>query len=346
LAHTRERVLIFTEYRDTLVAVAGALEGRTSLGMLHGGLGAAARELVISQFTTGDTRTLVATDVAAEGLNLQHSCRLVVHMELPWSPARLEQRNGRVDRLGQTRRVHVWRLLGQAGHEARIVSALNARVARMRADGIDVPPQCAPHVPMRSDVDTAQVVRDWEDPAAVADLLRDLIALRQLASFACSAGATDAPPHARRRLPWLRARPVPGGIPPGVTFVFMVPAGAPGSRATLTAVHVTLSAWPRGSPSRWLGSLVQPASPRAHAKGCPLTEALRQRERALLDRALGEAQEIGGRWQSSLFDRRAARVVASARERAAARVDAHRRRLEDLHARAPAPVPVLALLVR
>ena len=165
LARTRERVLIFTEYRDTLAAVADALEEHTSIGVLHGGLGAAARELVLSQFASGDARTLVATDVAAEGLNLQHACRLVVHMELPWSPARLEQRNGRVDRLGQTRRVHVWRLLGQAGHEARIVKALNARVERMRADGIEVPQQCAPHVPTTHDVDTPPVVRDMGRPA-------------------------------------------------------------------------------------------------------------------------------------------------------------------------------------
>jgi superfamily II DNA or RNA helicase len=345
LARTRERVLIFTEYRDTLAAVAGALEGHTSIGVLHGGLGAAARELVLSQFASGVVRTLVATDVAAEGLNLQHSCRLVVHMELPWSPARLEQRNGRVDRLGQTRRVHVWRLLGQAGHEARIVKALNARVERMRADGIEVPQQCAPHAPTR-DVDTPPVVRQWDDPPAVANLLRDLVALRRLTLSASRPGSGEAPSRVRRRLPWLRARPIGGGLPPGVTFVFMQPAGAPGSRAMLAAVHVALSAWPAGSPSSWLMSLVPPAASMAHTKRCPLTEALRQREHALLVRARGEARKAGGRWQSSLFDRRAARIVTSARERASARVDAHLRRLEDLQTRSPAPVPVLALLVR
>jgi hypothetical protein len=337
--------LIFTEYRDTLDAVAGALEGHTSIGVLHGGLGAAARELVLSQFASGVVRTLVATDVAAEGLNLQHSCRLVVHMELPWSPARLEQRNGRVDRLGQTRRVHVWRLLGQAGHEARIVKALNARVERMRADGIEVPQQCAPHAPTR-DVDTPPVVRQWDDPPAVANLLRDLVALRRLTLSASRPGSGEAPSRVRRRLPWLRARPIGGGLPPGVTFVFMQPAGAPGSRAMLAAVHVALSAWPAGSPSSWLMSLVPPAASMAHTKRCPLTEALRQREHALLVRARGEARKAGGRWQSSLFDRRAARIVTSARERASARVDAHLRRLEDLQTRSPAPVPVLALLVR
>ena len=225
------------------------------------------------------------------------------------------------------------------------MKALNARVERMRADGIEVPLQCAPHAPTR-DVDTPPVVREWDDPPAVADLLRDLVALRRLTLSASRPGSRETPSRVQRRLPWLWARPIGGGLPPGVTFVFMQPAGAPGSRAMLAAVHVALSASPTGSPSRWLTSLVQPASSMAHTTGCPLTDALRRREHALLDRARGEAQKAGGRWQSSLFDRRAARIVASARERASARVDAHLRRLEDLQTRLPAPLPVLALLVR
>ena len=82
------------------------------------------RAAALAQFASGHARVLLATDVAAEGVNLQEACRLVVHVELPWSPARLEQRNGRIDRLGQRRRVHVWRLLGDPRHESRIVDAL------------------------------------------------------------------------------------------------------------------------------------------------------------------------------------------------------------------------------
>ncbi len=135
---TRERVLVFTEYRDTLMALSAALSGETSICTLHGGASRGARELALAQFADGQARMLIATDVAAEGLNLQHACRLVVHVELPWSPARLEQRNGRVDRLGQRRRVHVWRLLGDRGHERRVIAALAARLSRMRAAGVDV----------------------------------------------------------------------------------------------------------------------------------------------------------------------------------------------------------------
>ena len=102
---TSERVLIFTEYRDTLTALAAMLSAETGVSALHGGLDRFARSEAIAQFTSGAVRIMVATDVAAEGLNLQHGCRLAVHVELPWSPARLEQRNGRVNRLGQTQRV-------------------------------------------------------------------------------------------------------------------------------------------------------------------------------------------------------------------------------------------------
>ena len=138
LRRTRERVLVFTEYRDTLMALSAGLSEETSVSTLHGGASRGARAVALAQFCSGQARMLIATDVAAEGLNLQRACRLVVHVELPWSPARLEQRNGRVDRLGQHRPVHVWHLLGHPRHEARIIAALSARVTRVRAAGLDV----------------------------------------------------------------------------------------------------------------------------------------------------------------------------------------------------------------
>jgi hypothetical protein len=71
---------------------------------------------------------LLATDAASEGLNLHHRCRVVVHYELPWSPLRLEQRAGRVDRLGQRKAVHELALV--ASHTAeRVVLAPLARRA-------------------------------------------------------------------------------------------------------------------------------------------------------------------------------------------------------------------------
>jgi superfamily II DNA/RNA helicase len=72
------------------------------------------RAAAISRFNGGGARVLLATDAAAEGLNLQQRCRLVINLELPWNPMRLEQRIGRVDRIGQQRTVHAINLLAPA----------------------------------------------------------------------------------------------------------------------------------------------------------------------------------------------------------------------------------------
>jgi Superfamily II DNA/RNA helicases, SNF2 family len=73
---------------------------------------------------------LLATDAASEGLNLQHACRMVIHFELPWSPARLEQRTGRVDRIGQTRVVHNILLVASDTAERLVLAPLVRRAAR------------------------------------------------------------------------------------------------------------------------------------------------------------------------------------------------------------------------
>ena len=66
---------------------------------------------------------LLATDAASEGLNLQHRCRLVVHLEVPWTPTRIEQRVGRVDRIGQSRTVHqVLLVAGGTVEESRVAT--------------------------------------------------------------------------------------------------------------------------------------------------------------------------------------------------------------------------------
>ncbi len=103
LRRTREPVILFTEYRDTLHALLERFAGRATIAVLHGGLDRKTRGEAVASFTSGAARVLLATDAAAEGLNLQARCRLVVNVELPWSPLRLEQRAGRVDRLGQSR---------------------------------------------------------------------------------------------------------------------------------------------------------------------------------------------------------------------------------------------------
>ncbi|MFV2127471.1 DISARM system SNF2-like helicase DrmD [Micromonospora sp. LOL_013] len=104
-----ERVIIFTEYRDTQrwlherLITAGYPAERIAL--LFGGQDPQDREQVKNVFTEDPAldpvRVLLATDAASEGINLQRHCHRLLHWEIPWNPNRLEQRNGRIDRHGQ-----------------------------------------------------------------------------------------------------------------------------------------------------------------------------------------------------------------------------------------------------
>lgn len=353
LRRTREQVLVFTEYRDTLTAMAGALAPLASIERLHGGLDPASRERAVDAFTRGDARVLLATDVAAEGLNLQRRCRLVVHVELPWSPARLEQRNGRVDRRGQRRRVHIWRLLGEAGHESRTLARRAARARRMAADGIDTRSLGLPAGDDEADAGPPVAVHaiagaGWDRAASVADLLTRMRGVLRHAR---------RPPAARPRperaaLRWCHLRRWPGGLPPGVTVVLLWPSGPVGTCPSLLPVHVALTRWPAGSPSSWLPGVAAAAAAACRQatpdRGAGLVGALRRREEGLAGRALADQHAAHARWQPSLFERRTARLVNAARSEAAARVDAHRQRLSELDEAGDAVelIPAAALLVR
>ncbi len=128
LARSAEPVIVFTQYRDTLAHVSGRLS-RESVH-LHGGMTHGERRDAARAFTHGSARLLFATDAASEGLNLHQRCRLVVSLELPWTPLRLEQRVGRVDRLGQTRTVHAIQLVAAGTSEESVVARLSLKTAR------------------------------------------------------------------------------------------------------------------------------------------------------------------------------------------------------------------------
>lgn len=127
-----EPAIVFTEYRDTLDEVAARLGRTRRCVTLHGGLDRAARGEALRVFDSGRADILLATDAAGAGLNLHERCRLVVNLELPWSPVRLEQRIGRVDRIGQTQTVHAICLVGRSTPEERILARLVARAERAR----------------------------------------------------------------------------------------------------------------------------------------------------------------------------------------------------------------------
>jgi superfamily II DNA or RNA helicase len=129
-----ERAIVFTEYRDTLLHVRDAVRPRAVVVVVHGGMTAEERHVALEAFVTGNARLLLATDAAGEGLNLQRTCRVVVNLELPWNPMRLEQRIGRVDRIGQTRRVHVFHLIASDTREEWMLERLKRRLAQAGTD--------------------------------------------------------------------------------------------------------------------------------------------------------------------------------------------------------------------
>lgn len=172
-----EPIVIFTEYRDTLAQIASALGAHRHPLALHGDMLPRERTAVQAAFNR-DGGILLATDAASEGLNLHHTCRLVVHFELPWTPMRLEQRTGRVDRLGQTRRVHEVLLVAQdtaerlvfapllhrvraaAARQGRSLHALDeSTVAAALMDGIDVVPRRLDHASNTEQLDLADEAR-------------------------------------------------------------------------------------------------------------------------------------------------------------------------------------------
>jgi superfamily II DNA or RNA helicase len=133
IARLREPAIVFTEYRDTLARLCRRLSSiRPDLRTLHGGMDLRERESAQAAFNAGSA-LLIATDAASEGLNLHVRCRLVIHFELPWTPARLEQRTGRVDRIGQSRRVHETLLVCDDTAEHHVLAPLLARAARSRS---------------------------------------------------------------------------------------------------------------------------------------------------------------------------------------------------------------------
>jgi len=131
ISRANEPAIVFTEYRDTLREISAALSGIEAV-QLHGGLTARERNDALRRFTDGTVRVLLATDAASEGLNLHKRCRFVINLELPWTPLRLEQRAGRVDRIGQPNTVHVVRFAARGTCEETMVVRLARRIARIR----------------------------------------------------------------------------------------------------------------------------------------------------------------------------------------------------------------------
>lgn len=156
------RVILFTEYRTThqwlhqILASHGY--GGERLSIIHGGMDQEEREKVKAAFQTNPqdaaVRILLATDAASEGIDLQNYCNCLIHIEIPYNPNVMEQRNGRIDRHGQKQsEVLIWhpvdggKATGDAlgGHKDDIIRALT-KLEAMREDMGSVNPVIAPQM--------------------------------------------------------------------------------------------------------------------------------------------------------------------------------------------------------
>jgi hypothetical protein len=127
---------VFTEHRDTLhylVRKIGAILGRPgAVQAIHGGVHRAQRRTIVEEFTQNDDcRVLIATDAAGEGLNLQ-AAHLMVNYDLPWNPNRIEQRFGRIHRIGQLDVCRLWNLVATDTREGDVFARLLEKLEQQR----------------------------------------------------------------------------------------------------------------------------------------------------------------------------------------------------------------------
>ncbi len=130
------KLIVFTEHRDTLNYLEGKI--RTLLGreeavvVIHGGVKREDRRRVQDAFRNDPAvKILVATDAAGEGVNLQRA-NLMVNYDLPWNPNRIEQRFGRIHRIGQEQICHLWNLVAHGTREGMVFQRLFAKIEQQR----------------------------------------------------------------------------------------------------------------------------------------------------------------------------------------------------------------------
>jgi superfamily II DNA or RNA helicase len=153
----RRKLVIFTEHRDTLNYLADQVRGllgrEEAVVTIHGGVGREDRRKAQEAFTQNkDAQILVATDAAGEGINLQRA-HLMVNYDLPWNPNRLEQRFGRIHRIGQTEVCHLWNLVANETREGAVFDALCRKLEEeskaLRGQIFDVLGQAFSGTPLR-----------------------------------------------------------------------------------------------------------------------------------------------------------------------------------------------------
>ncbi|MBA3424614.1 MAG: DUF3883 domain-containing protein [Rubrobacter sp.] len=135
IERTPRKLIVFTEHKDTLNYLEHkltALGGDDWLVKITGGMNRQARKNAQEKFLSDPgTTLLLATDAAGEGVNLQRAS-LMVNYDLPWNPNRLEQRFGRIHRIGQTEECHVWNLVAEDTREGQVYRRLLEKLEAAR----------------------------------------------------------------------------------------------------------------------------------------------------------------------------------------------------------------------
>ena len=132
----RRKLIIFTEAKDTLQYLAEritAVVGQSkAVDVIHGGVSREERRKVINRFMQDrELVVLVANDAAGEGVNLQRG-HLMVNYDLPWNPNKIEQRFGRIHRIGQTEVCHLWNLVAANTREGQVYGRLLEKLETAR----------------------------------------------------------------------------------------------------------------------------------------------------------------------------------------------------------------------
>jgi hypothetical protein len=334
VSRVEEPAIVFTEYRDTLQRLEVAFSHVDAV-QLHGGLSQPERAAAQRRFTEGNARLLLATDTGSEGLNLHQRCRLVINLELPWTPLRLEQRAGRIDRIGQQRRPHAVHLVAAGTCEEATLAALVFRLRRIqdalgmlaqvpdeervaesvlgahpRFDLVGGPPPLARpkeplpgHAAAQEEALRIRLARSWvRGRGSSSDIERPVIAhlrrRREPAVPQCLWVYSVVLTTSSGRVVWEALLPFRGDIPNVRRHSTKL------TRNLLDSCPELLQRAIEGGRDRLVSGLqqsMQPALLRWNARECDLSAALRARH----------ARLSAGLIQRGLFDRRDERLVAA-----------------------------------
>ncbi len=178
-----DRLVIFSERIETLAWLQERLSADLNLRseqltVLHGGLGDTEQQAIVERFGRQEDplRVLLCSDVASEGLNLHYFCHRLVHFDLPWSLMVFQQRNGRIDRYGQTRRPRITYLMTESGIETirgdlRILEVLQEKDERANRDLGDPSAFLNLHDPDLEAAEVANRMADGVTPEAFSQAL-------------------------------------------------------------------------------------------------------------------------------------------------------------------------------